>query len=331
MQSRPRIPLALLAVFLCISLFSGVSAAAGNSTTYSFVHLSDTQNLATSYPATYNTTFSYLESVKSTRNISAIIITGDLVNTWNSKKEWDAYLRARNQTTIPVFVTAGNHDTDSGKKYEYYSRYTGNSGKNYLTSFGDFDLVGINYVKAGLTAAEYSRIRLVLENSIRPVAIIATHYYMDKNGKSSPLGREIDKNLIVKPTLILTGHLHADFINRRNISGFPVIGEMTNYQNGLPGGNGDKNYSAGTLYTVTSSGGQVERITARVIHIRPGPSLDAEQTVFEQAIPSSSSLAEPPAPVVLPARPVLPTPFCNPAVLSCRLNMTPGQGIIKTN
>jgi hypothetical protein len=305
-----------------------MASAAGNSTSYSFVHLSDTQNLATSYPATYNATFTYLETLKDTWNLSAIIITGDLVNTWNSKKEWDAYLQARNQTTIPVFVTAGNHDTNSGKKYDYYTRYTGNSGKNYLTSFGDLDLAGIHYGKDGLPAAEVSRIRRALENSTRPVAILATHYYMDKHGKPSPLGKDIDRNLIVKPTLILTGHLHADFITRRNISGFPVIGEMTNYQNGLPGGDGNKNYSAGTLYTVTSSGGQVERITARVIHISPTHTLDAEQTVFEQAIGSPSVPAIPPAPLVPATPPVIPRISCNPAALACSLNLSRVNGIL---
>lgn len=57
-----------------------VSAQSAGDTTYSVVHLSDTQNLATYYPDTYGFTFSYLESMKDHLNMSAIIITGDLVN-----------------------------------------------------------------------------------------------------------------------------------------------------------------------------------------------------------------------------------------------------------
>lgn len=70
--------LLLLTIPLASALPSGTS-------TYSIVHLSDPQNLATYYPGTYNLTFSYLESIKSQYNISAIIITGDLVNTWDKK------------------------------------------------------------------------------------------------------------------------------------------------------------------------------------------------------------------------------------------------------
>ncbi len=54
------------------------------------VHLSDTQSLANHYPETYDYTFSYLDSIKERHTISAIIITGDLVNTWDNKKQWDA-------------------------------------------------------------------------------------------------------------------------------------------------------------------------------------------------------------------------------------------------
>ncbi|MFA4861608.1 metallophosphoesterase [Methanoregula sp.] len=280
-SSGPVLRLLLLATLLsCIFLPASVQAA-GTPVTYSIVHLSDTQNLATYYPGTYNLTFSYLESQKIRYNISAIIITGDLVNTWNKKSEWDAYIRARNHTTIPVYTIAGNHDVDYGKQYGYYTRYSGEPETNYVTTVGDFDLVGINYVKTSLSPKEFSRIRTALANSSRSQAIIATHWYMEKNRALSPLGKDIAKDLIVKPTLILTGHKHADFVQKKNISGFPVIEDMTNYQNGLPGGNGDKNYSAGTLYAVTSADGQVSKITAQVIHIYPQVFSGAEKTVFE--------------------------------------------------
>jgi predicted MPP superfamily phosphohydrolase len=273
----------VLLISLLFALISQVSSLpAGNNTTYSFVHLSDTQNLDTYYPDTYNLTFSYLDSIREPYNITAIIITGDLVNTWNSRKEWDTYSRARNHTIIPIYTIAGNHDANYGKNYEQYIIHTGEPEVNYISSVGDFDFVGINYADKTLSAGEFSRLRGLLTNSSRSNAIIATHYYMDEEGKLSPLGEDIDKNLIVKPSLVLMGHMHADFIKQRTVGGFPLIADMTNYQDGVPGGTTGWDYSAGTLYTVTSVNGQIKTITARVIHIFPSASFEEEKTVFSR-------------------------------------------------
>jgi len=326
MVTGPVSRLLLPAMIMCCICIPASVLAEGNTVTYSIVHLSDTQNLATYYPDTYNLTFSYLESQKSRYNISALIITGDLVNTWDKKKEWDTYLRARNLTTIPVYVIAGNHDTDYGKNYQYYTRYTGEPENGYVTSVGDFDLVGIDYTDKTLSREELSRIRATLANSSRSNAIIATHWYMNKDRTLSSLGKDIGKNLIVKPSLVLMGHKHEDFVQQKNISGFPVVEDMTNYQNGVPGGSGDKNYSAGTLYTVTSAGGRVEKITSRVIHIYPQQSVEKEKTVFElpptgmnQVIPAFSG-PEIPSPLPEPAE-------CNTADVFCRLHNLVEQGL----
>lgn len=281
MYSRVGFCSVLLVFLLCAVIPPVSSLPAGNSTTYSLVHLSDTQSLDTYYPDTYNLTFSYLDSIKELYNITAIIITGDLVNT-ASRKEWDTYSRARNHTTITVYTIAGNHDADYGKNYEQYTLHTEEPEVNYVSSVGDFDFVGINYADKTLPVGEFSRLRATLTSSSRSNAIIATHYYMDEDGKLSPLGKDIDKNLIVKPSLVLMGHMHADFIQQRIVGGFPVIVDMTNYQDGMPGGTTGWDYSAGTLYTVTSVNGQVATITARVIHIFPSPSFEEEKTVFSR-------------------------------------------------
>jgi predicted MPP superfamily phosphohydrolase len=271
----------LLICLLCAIIIPVSSLPVGDTITYSFVHLSDTQSLDTYFQDTYNLTFTYLDSIKEPYNITAIILTGDLVNTWNSQKEWDTYSRARNHTTIPVYTIAGNHDAAS-ENYELYTLHTGEPEVNYVSSVGDFDLVGINYVDRTLPAGEFSRLRAALSNSSRSNAIIATHYYMDKYGTLSRLGEDIDRYLIVKPSLVLTGHMHADFIRQRSVAGFPTVADMTNYQDGIPGGTTGRDYSAGTMYTVTSVDGRVETITARVVHIYPGPSFEEEMTVFTQ-------------------------------------------------
>ncbi len=307
----------LVISLLCFALPCASSLPDGRTVTYSLVHLSDMQNLATSFPETYNLTFSAIESLKESRNISAVIITGDVVNTWDDTGEWDAYRDARNLTTVPVFEIAGNHDTGDGNHYQYYTTYTGMPGENYVTKVGDFDLAGINYASQTYPAGEFSRLRGLLTAGSRSHAIIATHYYMDEKGILSPLGKDIDKYLIVKPSLILMGHRHADFIRQRAVGGFPTVADMTNYQDGMPGGATGRNYSAGTLYTVTSVNGSVEMIRAQVIHIYPVPFLGEEMTVFPPHRAEVVSESRPrPMGVLSPAR--TDDPSCrNGSTVSC--------------
>ena len=257
------------------------SALPSGTTTYTIVHLSDTQNLATYYPDTYNFTFSYLESIKSQYNISAIIITGDLVNTWDKKSEWNVYSRARNLTDIPLYVTAGNHDTNRGKNYQYYSQYTGEQKGNYVTAINDFDFMGINYVEKSLAPQEFPTLRQAIVNGSHNFTIIATHYYMGKDGTLSTLGKDIDRQLIVQPTIILAGHMQGDLIRVKNISGYPVIEDLTDYQNGEPGGPKNQNYSAGTFYTVTTEDGRVVKIISETIHIFPEQSFDKRRVLYD--------------------------------------------------
>ncbi len=310
-------------ILLLISLFCCPASSATNpeenTVTYSFIHISDPQSLTTNYPETLDLTFSRIESLKTRYNISAIIITGDVVNTWNDQKDWDAYAHARNLTTIPIYEIAGNHDTDGGNSYGYYTAYSGEPAESYISSIGDFDFVGINYAARTLPSEELSRLRANLTGSSRPHTIIATHYYMDERGTLSPLGEDIDTYLIVKPSLVLMGHMHANFIKKRNVGGFPTIADMTNYQDGVPGGTTGWDYSAGTLYTVTSASGEVRTITARIVHLYPAPYAEQEMTVFGDdktaSLPAGTGLS-----VKGPTIPALSPSSCHTGDLFCRLD-----------
>jgi len=300
---------------LILLLVPLASALPSGTTTYSFIHISDTQNLATHYPDTYNLTFSYLESIKTQYNISAIIITGDLVNTWDKKSEWNAYSHARNMTTIPLYITAGNHDTNWGKNYKYYSQYTGEQKGNYVTALNDFNFVGVNYVDRSLAQQEFTALRQTIVNGSHNFTIIATHYYMGKSGSLSTLGKDIERQLIVQPTLILAGHVYGDLIRVKNLSGFPVIEDLTDYQNGEPGGVKNQNYSAGTFYTVTSEDGRVVKIISETIHIFPEKSFDKRRVLYDITGQFSGSVPAPVSQVSLkPELSACVLPFCDPGV-----------------
>jgi predicted MPP superfamily phosphohydrolase len=284
MNYRSLIKMSLPVMVLFLAIVPASALASGNSTTYSIVHISDPQNLV-SFPETYDYTFSYLDSIKERYNISAIIITGDLVITWNDKKEWDAYSHAVHETSIPVYVIAGNHDTNNGQNYQYYTQYTGNAKNSYVTSFQNFEMAGINYVPGSLKPQEFAELRKTLLNSPENFTIIATHYYMDMDGTHSPLGTDIDQQLIVKPTLVLSGHIHGVFVRDRMIGQYPVIEDLTNYQDGIPGGSSSENVSAGTFYTVTTRDGKVEKISSKVIWISPRQSFDSEHVLYDISVP----------------------------------------------
>ena len=273
-------------VILVLLIMTPASARiSGTSTSYSLVHLSDTQGLAEHYPETYDYTFSYLQSIREHYNISAIIITGDLVNSWNSKKEWAAYSHAIHTTSIPLYVIAGNHDTNSGKNYQFFTQNTGTTNKSYVTRLENFDLVGINYGEGSLKPQEFASIRTTLVSAPENFTIIATHYYMDGDGTLSPLGTDIARQLIVKPTLVLSGHIHADFVRDRVIGQYPVIEDLTNYQDGIPNGSSSANVSAGTFYTVTTRNGQVEKISSKIIWISPRQYFGDEHVLYDISVP----------------------------------------------
>jgi predicted phosphodiesterase len=295
MNSGFLIKISILPILLLLIIMPISGLSSGATTTYSIVHISDTQNLASRFPETYDYTFSYLDSIKTRYNISAIILTGDLVNTWNSKTEWNAYSHAIRTTSIPIYVIAGNHDTNEGGNYQYFTQNTGNTKNSHVTRLENFDLVGINYVDNSLEPQEFAALRKTLVSAPENFTIIATHFYMDINGTLSPLGTDIEQQLIVKPTIVMAGHIHADFVRDRVIGQYPVIEDLTNYQDGIANGSPSENVSAGTFYTVTTRKGQVEKISAKIIWISPRHSFDSEHVFYDISVQepdNEPSLAE---------------------------------------
>lgn len=152
-----------------------------------------------------------------------------------------------------------------------------------------------------------------MANSSHTFTIIATHYYMNKDGTLSVLGKDIDRELTGQPALVLAGHMHGDCIRVKTINGNPVIEDLTNYQDGNPDGPTGKNYSAGTLYTVNAVDGRIVQLTSETIRIFPAQSFDSEKVIYDTtqefsgdnrtAVPGSSVPVKK-QPVVISTKPV---------------------------
>jgi hypothetical protein len=109
--------------------------------------------------------------------------------------------------------------------------------------------------------------------------------------------------------------VYGDLIRVKNLSGFPVIEDLTDYQNGEPGGVKNQNYSAGTFYTVTSEDGRVVKIISETIHIFPEKSFDKRRVLYDITGQFSGSVPAPVSQVSLkPELSACVLPFCDPGV-----------------
>jgi len=104
---------------------------------------------------------------------------------------------------------------------------------------------------------------------------------MDTDGSLSLLGSDIDKKLIIHPTIVMAGHRHTSVMREKTVDQYPVIEDLTNYQDGITGVQFRENYSAGTLYNVTARDGVVKKISSKTISIYPNQSFCREQVLYD--------------------------------------------------
>lgn len=246
---------------------------------YSIVHISDTQKLASTYPSTLNFTFSYLESQKVPYNITGIIVTGDLVNSCTNGTQWENYANARSKTTIPLFEVSGNHDIDGvNNNYTSFDACVGTGKRNWTAEINDFLFIGIGYTRNELSSADAAAYRSLVTSSPRKIPIFATHNYFDGTtylSPLSPLGASIKRELVLNdPTFLMCGHIHGNILHSDQHLGNTLVEDMTNYQS-----YGD--FAAGKLYTIYRISDKVVRIGACDLYIHPSQSLGPETAVYQ--------------------------------------------------
>jgi hypothetical protein len=206
---------------------------------YSFVHLTDTQTLSEKYPETLNSTFQYLEQVKSVYNIKRIIVTGDLVQHWNRISEWQNFINAMTLTSIDVDCLGGNHDSAYGRNFTYYNRYIGADRQVYFKIMGEFLFIYVSWLNQAntLNQTTLTYLNSILNSHQSSIPVFATHYYSRGESteyKLSSLGQQL-LNLTRVPTIMLMGHVHGTWANVRNVRGQPVYEFNTNYQDANKG------------------------------------------------------------------------------------------------
>jgi len=267
----------IMVLFLISPPPAGASEISGQYS-YSLVHISDTQKLSRNYPVTLNHTFSYLESVREEYNITAIIVTGDLVDSWDNHTQWKNYAASRSLTTIPLYEVSGNHDVNGlEKNYSFYNTYIGTGKGNWNAEINDFLFIGIGYSRDALNDSEVDGYTALIESSSHRIPIIATHDYfggVTYPSPLSPLGTSIKTGLYLRdPTIIMCGHMHGNILHSCSADGKTLIEDMTDYQD-------YGNFSAGKLYTIDRNAERVFRIAVRDIFLFPSQSTGPEIIVY---------------------------------------------------
>jgi len=122
---------------------------------FTLVVIPDPQYYASSYPEIYNLQTQWITNNKIASNIVFTTAVGDLVNTSSSSTEYDRADAAFNILNVPYSVSPGNHDMESGTKYEDYfgvSRFTGKSwygdhyGSDNFNNYSLFSASGMDFI-----------------------------------------------------------------------------------------------------------------------------------------------------------------------------------------
>ena len=269
-------PLILYITFLFVifavvpSHVMGETNTPGSEYSYSFVHLSDIQGLHY-YPSILNLTFSELESLKTQHNISAIFITGDITNGYAI--DFPQYATAINFTTIPIYEISGNHDLfDTTDNYTFWDNYipNGSSKHNYGFVFNDFIVYGFGWNDVtSLDPTAKTAMQSAISHNPAKVPLILTHAYFSwgnwVNGERDPIAYDI-LNSLPSNSVILAGHRHNaqqnGYIRQTVYNYTTILEDMINYQDWLT-------YSGGRLYTITTNGSQITRLTVSDVYLNP--------------------------------------------------------------
>jgi hypothetical protein len=227
---------------------------------FAFVWITDTQYYSESYPKIYELMTKWIVDNWKDKKFKYLLHTGDIVNNWNSKIEWERAsqsMKTLDDAHVPYGVVAGNHDVyyDVGNYAEYWKYFGRDRFENQPTFGGDlnnnrdhYDLVSVNghdfvivYLGWLIDQKTFDWANGVLRKYSDRNAIIATHEYLKPSRAYYGQGKWIWEKLVVpNPNvfMVLGGHNPGAAYNIKKTGGRTVLEMLSDYQNGPEGGQG---------------------------------------------------------------------------------------------
>ncbi len=243
---------------------------------FTIIVLPDTQKYAENYPEIFDKQTEWIINQKEKRNIVFVSHEGDIVENWDSEKEWKNidFSLSKLDGRIAYGLLPGNHDMSQSRQTDYYNQYFS------VSRFGNYDWWGGNYPSDSnnnnyqlfsIGKDDYIILHLefcptldvidwanqILKENSKRRAIITTHGYLNGEAKrnihvsskqkggcgSSPDNTQYlwDKLIFLNPNvfLVLSGHVHSEARRTdKNIFKEPVYQLLADYQDRKNGGNG---------------------------------------------------------------------------------------------
>ncbi len=236
--------------------FYGRAVGEDDGDDFTVVVIPDTQNMATSYPAVFNSMTQWIAGNKTSQNIVFATSVGDIVNTSSNTTEWtraDAAYDILDAANVAYSVGPGNHDLYG--LYENYfgiSRFSGKPwyggyyGSDNYNNYSLFSASGMNFILINLqynsTSAMLDWADALLKANPTRRGIFVQHNILNVNdtwqNQAPYTALKDNPNLF----LMLCGHMHtssdgAAYRAELGDDGHTIHIMMADYQDYPNGGN----------------------------------------------------------------------------------------------
>lgn len=216
-------------------------------TPYTIAWISDTQALSQAHPEILVQMREYLLSVKEEYNIVALFHTGDVVDSCGAVWQWENATEGLMPLVeeLPTFMAAGNHDeAESRGEYKKLDLFTrremvqkawegmesyriqGETGYRIVEFGGEELFIGV--ISYGSSSSGRRWLQTAINERSDIPAIIVTHSALFGDGRFTPDGNRINKNVVsVCPSVRLVVCGHARGITNRRTDYYDDNGDGT--------------------------------------------------------------------------------------------------------
>lgn len=203
-------------------------------TSFTIAWMSDTQEYSYNRPAVFDAMCEWIAANRESRNILAVLHTGDVTDNGASAAQWENALAALAllPEDLPLLAVAGNHDVGATKQnYALFTAHTpvtklpeqallnGGEGVWTLLEAGGEELllIGLGW---GRETALIGRVKELAGTYPNAKILLFTHSYLNGDGSYSGVGKRIFENLVrALPSvrLVLCGHDRGEALQTERI------------------------------------------------------------------------------------------------------------------